>query len=479
MDDSQGGGARGSAAEELILRTIAAQADSLLRTARRHSICVDDAQDAYQRALEIFMGHAQRLDPARAAGWLHVVVKREAQAIRRSRHKLLMSNAVDLDDHEADGLPTPEERLLSFDMVSRSAEALKRLKPHELRALWLRAQGHSYSDIGAITGWSYTKVNRCLTEGRRSFLERYEGIESGEECRRWLPVLSAMADGEATPEQVLELRPHLRNCPGCRATLKALQDSSKPLAAVLPVALVAVDAGAGEYVSGLLVRLYEGIAGGLHERAVNSFTKTQALVEASAAGKVAAVAASAAAVAGGGYASVERMIQRPQGARPATAKAHVRHGSSTRKASAAVRSPTLATPAVAQASAAASAPRRDDLGGSPRHSAWAPEFEPGPQVRFARAPSVYAAQARVEGSPQARAERSAHARADRAAQAWEDRSAQDREDRSAQDRAERSAQDRPERSAQAPADSSPSSRPRRPNDAPALASRALTAEFAP
>lgn len=158
MDEWQGGGTRGSAVEELILRTIAAHADSLLRTARRHSICVDDAQDAYQRALEIFMGHAQRLDPARAAGWLHVVVKREAQAIRRSRHKLLMSNAVDLDDHEADGLPTPEERLLSFDMVNRSAEALKRLKPHELRALRLRAQGHSYSDIGAITGWSYTNV---------------------------------------------------------------------------------------------------------------------------------------------------------------------------------------------------------------------------------------------------------------------------------------------------------------------------------
>ncbi|MDX6721480.1 MAG: hypothetical protein QOJ63_3734 [Solirubrobacteraceae bacterium] len=391
MDDSQGGGKRRGAAEDLILRTIAAHADSLLRTARRHSICVDDAQDAYQRALEIFMGHAQRLDPARAAGWLHVVVKREAQAIRRSRHKLLTSNAVDLDAHEADGLPTPEERLLSFDMVSRSAEALKRLKPHELRALWLRAQGHSYSDIGAITGWSYTKVNRCLTEGRRSFLERYEGIESGDECRRWLPVLSAMVDGEAMPEQVLELRPHLRNCPGCRATLKALQDSSKPLAAVLPVALLVADTGAGDYVSTVLMRLYEGLAGGLHERAVNSFTKTQALVEASAAGKVAAVAASAAAVAGGGYASVERIIQRPAGARPA-AKAHVRHGLTAKKPTAAVRAP-IAKPVVAQAPSAPSPPRRDELAASPRHAEWAPEFRPRPQVRFARARAVYAARA--------------------------------------------------------------------------------------
>lgn len=136
-----GGRPESSATEELILRTIAAHADSLLRTARRYSICVDDAQDAYQRGLEIFMRHAHRLDPGRAGAWLHTVVKREAKALRRSRQKLLGSEEIDLDSHEARCLPTPEEQLLSFDMVSRSAEALQSLKPQELRALWLKAQG--------------------------------------------------------------------------------------------------------------------------------------------------------------------------------------------------------------------------------------------------------------------------------------------------------------------------------------------------
>jgi DNA-directed RNA polymerase specialized sigma24 family protein/anti-sigma factor RsiW len=303
---------------------VAAHADSLLRTARRHSICLDDAQDAYQHAIEIFLREAHRLDPGRAAGWLHVVVKREAQALRGARQELLTSTPIDLDGREAPDQPTPEERLLRFDMVSRSAEALKRLKPHELRALWLRAQGHSYSEIGAMTGWSYTKINRCLTEGRRSFLERYERIESGEECQHWLPVISAMVDGEATAQQVAELRPHLRNCPGCRATLKALQDSSTPLAALMPLPLLVVGSGAGEQVSSLLVRIYEGIAGGFPERAVHHVTKAQALLEASAAGKLTAVAASAAAVAGGGYASVERVIERPAAAR-SVAQTHVRH----------------------------------------------------------------------------------------------------------------------------------------------------------
>jgi hypothetical protein len=34
-------------AQELVLRTVATEAESLLRTAYRHSLCDDDAHDAY------------------------------------------------------------------------------------------------------------------------------------------------------------------------------------------------------------------------------------------------------------------------------------------------------------------------------------------------------------------------------------------------------------------------------------------------
>ena len=309
MEDGQGRGGRGrQAAEELILRTVAAHADSLLRTARRFSLCPDDAQVAYQRTLEIFMVHADRLDLESAAGWLHVVVKREAQAIRRSRQRSVAAKDVDFDKYESSSSPTPDERLASFDLVGRAAEALQRLKPQELRALWLKAQGHSYNEISALTGWSYTKVNRCLTEGRRSFLSRYASIESGAECERWLPVISALVDGEASSEQLMALRPHLRNCPGCRAMLKALRGSSEPLSAVLPIPLVGTMAANGEQLANLLTRAYETVVGGFHERAIHSFTKAQTVVEAASAGKLAAVAASAAAVAGGSYATVERKV---------------------------------------------------------------------------------------------------------------------------------------------------------------------------
>ena len=45
-------------------------------------------------------------------------------------------------------------------------ERMARLKPDERRALSMIAFGYSYAEIGERNGWSYRKVNRCLTEGR-------------------------------------------------------------------------------------------------------------------------------------------------------------------------------------------------------------------------------------------------------------------------------------------------------------------------
>jgi RNA polymerase sigma factor (sigma-70 family) len=304
------GGADRERAEELVLRLVGSQADSLLRVARRYSLCADDAHDAYQRGLEILMRHAARLDPERAAGWLHTVVKHEALAINRSRRRLLGSGDIDLDALEARTSASPEDRLLSSDRVARSAEALHGLKPQEVRALWLKALGHSYEQICEATGWTYTKVNRCLAEGRKSFLERYAGIESGRECERLAPALSALVDGEADGAQAVELRNHLRQCLACRAAVRGLHDASRPLTVVLPAAGMIAAGGGAEQTSGLFVRVYETLTVHLNERAANSLLRAQAIVDAVTASKLAAAAASAAAVAGGGVA-VEGALTSP------------------------------------------------------------------------------------------------------------------------------------------------------------------------
>src|SRR4051794_13607581 len=292
-------------AERLVLHLIATHADSLLRTARRYSLCADDAQDAYQRGLEILMRHAGRLDADGAGGWLHTVVKREALAINKARCRVLGGDDVDFDAIEIRTAPSPEDRVLAFEQVARSAEALQRLKPQEVRALWLKAMGNSYQEICEATGWTYTKVNRCLAEGRKSFLARYAGIEEGEECRRWAPVLSAMVDGEASAEQVLELRPHLRNCAGCRAALRELRGSSAPLAALFPAGGLALGGDGGgvlDVAGDLLTRLWQSVRDTLSERVAPAALRAQSYAEAMLPGKSMAVFASVAALGGGGVA---------------------------------------------------------------------------------------------------------------------------------------------------------------------------------
>src|SRR6476469_2376135 len=225
-------------ADQLVLDVLREHAESLLRVARRHSLCADDAQDAYQRGVEIFLRHARGLDAAEAHKWIHTVGKHEAMRLRGQRSRHVAGEEPDLDREAASRLPSADEQLASFDLLTRSAEALQRLKPQELRALWLKAQGHSYQEIAELCEWSYTKVNRCITEGRRSFLHRYAEIGSGAECRRWEPVLSALVDGEASAKDLAGVRPHLRNCPACRDHVRALRESSRGLAALLPAPML-------------------------------------------------------------------------------------------------------------------------------------------------------------------------------------------------------------------------------------------------
>ena len=62
---------------------------ALRRTARRYSLCADDAEDAYQRALEILLTKAPTDDPRELIRWTQTVTKHEALAMRRNRERLL------------------------------------------------------------------------------------------------------------------------------------------------------------------------------------------------------------------------------------------------------------------------------------------------------------------------------------------------------------------------------------------------------
>lgn len=290
---------REGSAEDVTLRLVQEHAAELLRFARRFSHCPDDAHDAYQRAVEILVRRMRVDPPAQPLSWMRTVLRHEALAVRGERDQLVGRIAIDLDRHEDRAVADPAEHVVGHERLRHTAEALRRLKPQEVTALVLRAEGLSYREICTRTGWSYTRANRAITEGRRALLERLGAIESGAECARWLPLLSALADGEATAQELAELRPHLRSCPGCRATLRDVHAVPEQVAMLVPPAVVdaAMHGPSGSLPGHVEVALHAVV-----ERATLLAGRVHGAFEALPGAKLAAVAASTAAIAGGGVA---------------------------------------------------------------------------------------------------------------------------------------------------------------------------------
>jgi len=287
--------------DQAALRLLARHGGQILATARRHAVTPEDAEDAFQRGIEILLTKAPSTSEDELIPWLKTVVKHEAWALRRQRER----HSPVTDDGELRDRPAPtsvtHEQAERLERLRLGAEALGHLKPHEVRALRLKAEGFSYREICAMTGWSYTKVNRLLTEGRQAFLRRVSGIERGAECARYEALLSALADGEASAEQLARLRPHMKTCLACRARLREFRATPERVAALVPpAALVAADGG------GPLRSLVEGVVGAAQQKSAVIGERVHAAAELATGQKVAAVAAAAALAGGGGGAAVDQ-----------------------------------------------------------------------------------------------------------------------------------------------------------------------------
>jgi DNA-directed RNA polymerase specialized sigma24 family protein len=104
-------------AELLAERLYTAHRQRLLAIAQRNSDSTEDAEEALQDALVLFIEHFDPAGEAPPLAWLTLTLKRRCWA------------------------------------------------------LTLLALGYTYREICELTGWSYTKVNRCLAEGRERLRE--------------------------------------------------------------------------------------------------------------------------------------------------------------------------------------------------------------------------------------------------------------------------------------------------------------------
>ena len=144
----------------------------LLRIARSNTKSMAVAEEALQEA---FISFLRSFDPGRGApplAWLTLTLRRECRR-RQGREKWdrragqEREQGEDVPGFVMESIPSratgPEERIAERDHAQRQ---LAHLKPDERSGLGLQAAGFSYKEISARRGWTYTKVNRCITEGR-------------------------------------------------------------------------------------------------------------------------------------------------------------------------------------------------------------------------------------------------------------------------------------------------------------------------
>jgi DNA-directed RNA polymerase specialized sigma24 family protein len=172
----------------LLDRLLARHARLLQAQARRHSFAEQDADDALQdaclRFLDKFDGSAE--DLGHALRWMQVVTKRCAWEIGRRSHaedsrRARPDHCADEEDPVRERLVSPSqgpaERAESRAELARKAGHFQKLKRDERIALALVALGYSYAEIQARLGWTHTKTNRCVAEGRAA-LRAMEGGRS-------------------------------------------------------------------------------------------------------------------------------------------------------------------------------------------------------------------------------------------------------------------------------------------------------------
>ncbi len=336
-------------------------APGLLRFASRYTRSLHDAEDAYQRAMEIALTRAPVVEPRRYMAWLHTVLRNEALAVSRARRREGPGAEADVAEtcgeqvHDAvplDALAEWRERYRAIQ------DGLAGLTDAQRTCLMLQAAGVSYEDIRSLTGFTLRKVERSVLEGRRSLAAWEIRLASGEACGRLDEAIDRVARGVASARERRSVGRHVRHCGPCRATLRTRRDANEWLGALVPLALIG-SAPLGIADPSPAIAWWERVAGGATVRAGHMVQLALEMPSAALAKVGAGTAAVAIAGAAGGPMVVDAVAPADRGPSPIAAT-RVVYGAPLRSATPPTPDELGAAFARARTAAAAAAQRRDD-----------------------------------------------------------------------------------------------------------------------
>lgn len=211
---------------------------TLIRYASRYTESLADAEDAYQRAMEIALTKAPVASDRDVLAWLYVVVRNEALRIRKARHReqphsddelvALAGSGPSADAQDPHLVYAWKERYRTLQ------DALAGLTTSQKTCVMLRSAGASRQEIQNITGFSLRKVERSIVEGRRRIRDFEMRTAEGAECAPMAELIERTVASEATDEERQRLARHVRHCGACRAEFRDRRDQRRLLSTLVP-----------------------------------------------------------------------------------------------------------------------------------------------------------------------------------------------------------------------------------------------------
>lgn len=287
-----------------------AWAPRLIRYAARYSATPEDAEDVYQRAMEIALVRAPTSNQTELRKWLYVVVRNEAMALARARRWETSSEP----DEIVDLVPTPGPEIAAewHERHRQLRDALDTLTESERTCIALHGAGLSYGEIMECTGYTQRKVERSLVEGR-SRLHAWEArMRNGGECDSIETLLIKIAEDDASAWERRRASRHVGHCGPCRAELRQLRARRVLIASLVPTALTSGTALAAQPDPGVVTETWHQISGATSVR-IGSFWQSLFDAPGPMLAKLGASAAATAVIVGAATGVTRPQIQRGAG----------------------------------------------------------------------------------------------------------------------------------------------------------------------
>lgn len=217
-----------------------AGAPGLLRYAARFAPSLEDAEDAYQRGMEVALTKGPIGTRDEFIAWLHVVIRNEATTLaRRSGRETPAGDEIQVavdsrtrESREPAAVAEWRERYRTLQ------DAMTSLNEAERVCLLLRTAGVSRAEIGSMTGYTDRKVERSIVRARKRLHAWHLDLARGEKCQKVQDALERVADHEADDRDRRMVSKHVRHCGACRAALRSRRETNAGITVLVPVAVV-------------------------------------------------------------------------------------------------------------------------------------------------------------------------------------------------------------------------------------------------